>query len=585
MEYIEYIQNGSSGSTSSLYQINLNYYPTLNTRARIKFNYPAVDGDGNLLFGTSKTRNKYWRFFTYGSDAIMAFDFPNDQWYTGDNRTTIPYTKGTDAVFEIGNRYLINETTSESHIGEPLTSFDNPHPLTLWINSNVATGTKIYWIEIYEGNTLMMDLRPVDNDGVIGLYDEVGQTFYPNSLSGELIGGPLLSSIVINPTSKIVKATGDTITVNVTTENSWVANPTDGSWYSLSETGGTGDTAITITVPSYTGATARQDTITFVDTTTTDERVFTLKQKKYSVGQPMYLGGDEITEFYLGGDPISEMYLGENLVYSSGPFEGLKATPKTISFYSNNLTTSIKIKSSESWSLTTPAWITASVSTGDTGETVVSLTATTQTATTTGSVEVVSTSYSASVSANYMIYQPVSYVYATTHNGYVQANHIDTGIEHTASTMTIEIEYYGLGNFSDRMVGYSTGDAGCSSDNNDFRLFGYQGGTFDYMNYRSAFGGGIYNGYHHFTIGDCFCYDNENNVYKCQSTAIGSIPSPNCHILVDVSYIKVKSVKIMDGNTVLFDGVAATLEGQAGIYDKVSGTLKYNSNVPMSYDA
>ncbi len=299
---------------------------------------------------------------------------------------------------------------------------------------------------------------------------------------------------------------------------------------------------------------------------------------------PMFLGSDEVSGMFLGADELQEMYLGTDLVYQSGPFVGLKVTPSSISFNIASLTGGVKVKSSEAWSMTLPSWISASVLTGDTGETIVSLTATTQTAATTDTISVTTANYSGSVTASFNIYEQVSYIYATDHSNYVQTNHIDTGIEHTASTMTAEIEYYGLDGNSDRMVGYQDGDTGCSGDDYDFRVFGYMNGTFDYMSYRYSFGG-INQGYQHLTIGDCYCYNNQTSQYLCQGSAVGSVPSPNCHILVDVSLIKVKSVKIMDGNTVLFDGVAAKLGNDIGLYDRVSGQLKYNSNVPMSYDA
>lgn len=299
----------------------------------------------------------------------------------------------------------------------------------------------------------------------------------------------------------------------------------------------------------------------------------------------MNLGNDEILECYVGTDAIVEGYLGDILVYSSGPFQGLKITPDRVTFTDASLTASVKIKSSEAWDITSlPAWLSASTTSGDSGETIVAFSATTQTAATTDTISVTTANYSGSVTASFSFYEQVSYIYATDHSYYVQANHIDTGIEHTASTMTAEIEYYGLGDNSDRMVGYQDGDTGCSSDDNDFRVFGYMNGTFDYMSFRQSFGG-INQGYQHLTIGDCYCYNNQTNQYLSQGTTVGSVPSPNCHILVDVSLIKVKSVKIKDGNNVLFDGVAAKLGNDIGLYDRVSGQLKYNSNVPMSYDA
>ena len=118
---------------------------------------------------------------------------------------------------------------------------------------------------------------------------------------------------------------------------------------------------------------------------------------------PMFLGSDEVSGMFLGADELQEMYLGTDLVYQSGPFEGLKLSPKTISFNSASLTASLKIESSEQWSLTAPAWVSASVSTGDTGETVVTLTATAQTATTQDSIVVTSANYSASASVSYVM--------------------------------------------------------------------------------------------------------------------------------------------------------------------------------------
>lgn len=117
---------------------------------------------------------------------------------------------------------------------------------------------------------------------------------------------------------------------------------------------------------------------------------------------PMFLGSDEVSGMFLGVDELQEMYLGTDLVYQSGPFVGLKVSPRSVEFNTLNLTASLKIKSSEQWSLTTPAWISASVSSGDTGETVVTITATPQTAATTGTISVTSANYSASATVSFV---------------------------------------------------------------------------------------------------------------------------------------------------------------------------------------
>lgn len=288
----------------------------------------------------------------------------------------------------------------------------------------------------------------------------------------------------------------------------------------------------------------------------------------------MYLGENEITEMYLGSTAITEAYLGTNLVFSTGPFVGLKLSPKSISFNSGSLTGTCKVKSSESWTMTVPAWLTASTLTGDTGDTVVTLTTTAQTAATSGTIEVTTANYSASASCEYQEYQAVDYVYENS-GSYQRTHNLDTGIAHTASTMTVQLKYKARGGNSDRMVGYQEGDEGCRSDSSDFRIFGYQDGTFDYQYNRQKTSTAINSDgqAYDLTIGDCFCYDNTNETYLVQLTPTGVVPSPNCHIYVDMSYIKVKEVKIMDGYNVLFDGKAAKLENQYGLFDTVGGNF------------
>ena len=274
-------------------------------------------------------------------------------------------------------------------------------------------------------------------------------------------------------------------------------------------------------------------------------------------------------------------------MFSTGPFQGLKLNPKSLKFEANTLSATLKVKSSEAWTATTPAWVTASVLTGDTGETTITLTTTAQTAATIGSIVVTSANYEASASCQYNVYNEMAYIYEPNQSSFNLSHSIDTGIAHTASTMDIEIEYQGMGSgsFSDRMVGYAQNDPGCTSDNNDFRVFGYSNGTYDYKTFRNWLGGNINSGNYHFRIGDCYCYDIDNEVYKCQGTAFNTVPSPNCHIYVDVSRIKVKSVKIKDGNTVLFDGVAAELGGQYGLWDRVGSQLVTNTDITITGDA
>lgn len=125
----------------------------------------------------------------------------------------------------------------------------------------------------------------------------------------------------------------------------------------------------------------------------------------------MNLGNDEIFECYIGSEAISEAYLGEDLVFSTGPFVGLKMFPKTMKFMDKAINTgdtfNLSVKSSEDWTLTTDAdWFTLSPTTGlGTGEkTIITLTVTSKpSAETTNTITCTSANYSASTSTLYKI--------------------------------------------------------------------------------------------------------------------------------------------------------------------------------------
>lgn len=177
-----------------------------------------------------------------------------------------------------------------------------------------------------------------------------------------------------------------------------------------------------------------------------------------------------------------------------------------------------------------------------------------------------------------------------TCTGWLDSSSIDTGVPHTTSTTTVRIIYQpkcgrnpqDVWNFSNRIVGYINHNV----SNSDFRIFGYNSGTFDYNGYRNTSINIIdTNTVYDLTLGDCYVYDNQNNTYLCQTTTKGSVPTLNEHIFVDVQFTNVMRVIIQDGNTVLFDGKAAYDNlGHIGLYDEVSQSMKYNSNLQMRYE-
>lgn len=232
---------------------------------------------------------------------------------------------GINGTLEIGNAYmkLNGETVATGSIytgdtitlSQPFVLFN--HFNTNW--SNYIRSGHCGQVLFYESGVLAATFTPyLDDNGVAGFLDENNQTMI-YSTRNSWVAGPPAISINISPESKTVKATGETFTIDVESKNDWTAIPTNGNWYTISPTGGTSaDTAMTVTVPSYTGDTARQDTIVFTDTATTDSTTFTLKQKKYVNGNPFIVGDVEVYEAYVGDIPLGEAYLGEELMFSAG---------------------------------------------------------------------------------------------------------------------------------------------------------------------------------------------------------------------------------------------------------------------------
>lgn len=376
--------------------MSLGYYPKNTTRVVFDYLYYPIQGTGGFFSTLLGATQANYRFSSYNQGNCYVLCYNNQQEY--------PSGWTADGAVEFGNFYLkVNGNTVYTRTATG--AFTSNVALTL--GADKPTGgdelydpnTKIGRFCIYEDNTLIAEFLPaLDANNVAGLYNATNDTFLYSARS-PWAAGPLASSISASASKKVLAAAGETINIEVSCDNAWEVS--GNTWLTLSSTGDTSGTTITATAPSYSGVTNRADTLTFTDTVTGDEVEIIIRQKKYSLGQPMYLGSDEISEMYLGVNDISEAYLGLNLVFSTGPFQGLKVRPSSLSFNPNSLTNSISIKSSESWSMTVPSWISASVLTGDTGETIVSLTATTQTADTTDSIIITSANYSASAECTY----------------------------------------------------------------------------------------------------------------------------------------------------------------------------------------
>ena len=159
-------------------------YITINYEANEKTKYvmKAVGSTQHLQIGyISKTGNVYYRFWEYG----------NNKYYTIQNKQlTLPVD--SDNVFEAGYFYLkclSNGATVSGEITE--NDLKKSVNLPLYILSPHPSNFKVsfYFLKIYEDNTLLYDLVPVQrkNDKVIGLLNRRDGKFYASAENSEFI--------------------------------------------------------------------------------------------------------------------------------------------------------------------------------------------------------------------------------------------------------------------------------------------------------------------------------------------------------------------------------------------------------------
>ena len=163
---------------------------------------------------------------------------------------------------------------------------------------------------------------------------------------------------------------------------------------------------------------------------------------------------------------------------------------------------------------------------------------------------------------------------------------IDTGV-FAQDDCEIRVAYQGAGASVDRIVGFS--QESTAGDNDDFRIFYYNNGSFDWGTERqSNIAGSI--GYfvgsgvdYDITMGNGWVYNNLTSLYLYQGST--STYNHNCSIRVDVGGQKVKSLQIKNGGIVVFDAFAAldNSNNVIGLFDTVSDTMFTNSSLNLTY--
>lgn len=482
---------------------------------------------------------------------------------------------GIDGTLEIGNAYIkLNGTTvavgttytgSKVTLTEPFYFFNSFN--TYWAHNYIKEG-HCGKVKFYENGVLTAVYTPyLDDNGVAGYYDENNQVMI-YSLENAWVAGPDAKSIKATPSKTKLASTGETISIEVATDNAWTV--TGNTFLTLSSTGDTGSTTITATAPSYSGAAARRDTLTFTDAVTGDESEITITQKKYQSGQPFYLGGDEVTECYVGDDAVVEAYLGEDLVFARGQFQGLKVTPTELNFNPNTTSASTKVKSSEHWEITSlPAWLSASTMSGDSGETIVTFENISQSADTAETITFSSATFSARVSSSFVniTYTFLEGVRSSNAPYWDLSDCLDTGIYVTSDTDTkFRVKYYGTGVFSDRIVGFDATE--CGSDDEDFRYFPPMADAAD-GRINDLYGLDFDSQYYDITFSNLKVFNNLNSSTISDSGVYNGV-NTGTTIRIDMSVNWIKEVEIIRNEVAIADFKAAEdPNGNYGLYNDI----------------
>ena len=186
---IEYIK-----STNNAY-INLNYIPKANSKAICTIN-AETGGDWKAIYGCGYNQNG-WKdrfcFFTTNATINLGGETGNRDAMRYNEKivTVLDAVAGKMDIFEEDGTTLIGTITDS-----PKTA-DCKTPLYVFAqNKDIPGGnkqtdcynmlTKLYGLQLYEGETLVMDLVPaINGEGKGGLKDKLTGNFYGSANSGE----------------------------------------------------------------------------------------------------------------------------------------------------------------------------------------------------------------------------------------------------------------------------------------------------------------------------------------------------------------------------------------------------------------
>lgn len=165
------------------------YYPDLNTRAFAGIYMTATAG--SVIIGNSANHNDNddYRFFNANNNAYLDIGSARSNGGSIANNTYYD--------IEFANFYVRAKGLTQTSTNSYTSSFTQMtlNIFAYSVPGNIASG-RIYYLKIFESNnTLVRDMIPVKrkSDGLLGLYDLMTNTVYPNSGNGLFTYGSVRS--------------------------------------------------------------------------------------------------------------------------------------------------------------------------------------------------------------------------------------------------------------------------------------------------------------------------------------------------------------------------------------------------------
>ncbi len=182
INFVEYIE-----STGTQW-IDTEIFAKSTLKSQLKFNMTEVTGD--VIYGYIKNSDTDdYRFFNYNSKAYL--DFPGTATVDGVRIYGGTISANTTYEIEIGNYYVKNLITGTNIIsGATQNTFTKTNTMKMWKDerSNKCSKGKLYYLKIYDGDTLVRDFKPcIDSNGVACLYDMVTEKCFYNKGTGNFI--------------------------------------------------------------------------------------------------------------------------------------------------------------------------------------------------------------------------------------------------------------------------------------------------------------------------------------------------------------------------------------------------------------